>query len=145
MICLLIGLHVQVEPLMDQYRPPGISRIYFKKLTFGDAPFRVEGIRVDDSLSDRVQMDIDFRWAGDANIFLAVELPAGGGLTRMVPKVGREEGRGHVVYWGGGIACVELTACCGPSIDLGTEEMCASRLPSYTAAFQRTHAPHAKL
>lgn len=30
---------------------------------------------------------VDYRWAGDANIFLAIELPAGGSATRMVPKV----------------------------------------------------------
>lgn len=77
----------QVEPMMEQYRPPFISRIYFKKLTFGDAPFRIEGIRVDENQIDRVQIEIDFRWAGDANIFLAIELPAGGAATRMVPKV----------------------------------------------------------
>lgn len=77
----------QVEPLMEQFRPPFIKRIYFKKLTFGDAPFRVEGIRVDEKQIDRVQIEIDFRWAGDANIFLAIELPAGGSATRMVPKV----------------------------------------------------------
>ena len=77
----------QVEPLMEQYRPPFIKRIYFKKLTFGDAPFRVEGIRVDETKTDQVQIDVDFRWAGDANIFLAIELPAGGSATRMVPKV----------------------------------------------------------
>ena len=77
----------QVEPLMEQYRPPMIKRIYFKKLTFGDAPFRIEGIRVDEKQTDRVQIEVDFRWAGDANIFLAIELPAGGSATRMVPKV----------------------------------------------------------
>jgi len=30
---------------------------------------------------------VDYRWAGDANIFLGIELPAGGQATRMVPKV----------------------------------------------------------
>jgi hypothetical protein len=30
---------------------------------------------------------VDYRWSGDANIFLAIELPAGGSATRMVPKV----------------------------------------------------------
>lgn len=31
----------QVEPLMMQYKPPGlIKKIYFQKLTFGDDPFR---------------------------------------------------------------------------------------------------------
>lgn len=80
----------QVEPFMEDYRPAFIKRIYFKKLTFGDAPFRVEGIRVKDDVrgpEPAVKIDIDFRWAGDANIFLAIELPAGGTATRMVPKV----------------------------------------------------------
>ena len=30
---------------------------------------------------------VAFRWAGDANIAIAIELPAGGEHTRMVPKV----------------------------------------------------------
>lgn len=34
-------LQEQVEPLMMQYKPPGlIKKIYFQKLTFGDDPFR---------------------------------------------------------------------------------------------------------
>jgi Ca2+-dependent lipid-binding protein len=33
-----------VEPVMEQYRPPGIiKRIFFQELTFGNAPLRVEG------------------------------------------------------------------------------------------------------
>jgi Ca2+-dependent lipid-binding protein len=35
-----------VEPIMDYYKPPGvIKKIWFQELTFGDAPFRVEGER----------------------------------------------------------------------------------------------------
>lgn len=35
------NLQEQVEPLMMQYKPPGlIKKIYFQKLTFGDDPFR---------------------------------------------------------------------------------------------------------
>ncbi|PSC74351.1 synaptotagmin-5-like [Micractinium conductrix] len=78
----------QVEPLMMQYKPPGlIKRIYFQKLTFGDDPFRVEGIRVDRENPEEICIEVDYRWAGDANIFLAIELAAGGKATRMVPKV----------------------------------------------------------
>ncbi|KAL4424271.1 hypothetical protein ABPG75_001572 [Micractinium tetrahymenae] len=86
-ICKLVK--EQVEPLMMQYKPPGlIKKIYFQKLTFGDDPFRVEGIRVDKDTSDgEICIEVDYRWAGDANIFLAIELPAGGQATRMVPKV----------------------------------------------------------
>lgn len=35
------NLQEQVEPLMMQYKPPGlIKKIYFQKITFGDDPFR---------------------------------------------------------------------------------------------------------
>lgn len=78
----------QAEPMMDMYKPPGlIKKIYFSKLTFGDDPFRVEGIRVDKTDASEICIEVDYRWAGDANIFLAIELPAGGQATRLVPKV----------------------------------------------------------
>ena len=32
-------------------------------------------------------LQVAFRWSGDANIAIAIELPAGGEHTRMVPKV----------------------------------------------------------
>lgn len=32
-------------------------------------------------------MQVALRWSGDANIAIAIELPAGGEATRMVPKV----------------------------------------------------------
>lgn len=72
-----------VEPLMEQYKPPGlIKRIYFKTLTFGDAPFRIENIWVEDEGEDHVLLEVTFRWAGEANIAIAIDLPAGGDFTR---------------------------------------------------------------
>ena len=41
--------------------------------------------RLSPTLHNLVQVAL--RWAGDANIAIAVELPAGGEATRMVPKV----------------------------------------------------------
>lgn len=74
-----------VEPLMEQYKPPGlIKRIYFKTLTFGDAPFRIENIWVEDEGEDHVLLEVAFRWAGEANIAIAIDLPAGGDFTRYV-------------------------------------------------------------
>eukprot|EP00877_Chromochloris_zofingiensis_P004904 jgi/Chrzof1/14414/Cz09g02020.t1 len=76
-----------VEPIMDAYRPVGlIQKIFFQELTFGDAPFRVEGIAVKDSLGE-IDMEVDVRWCGDANITLGIELPVGGEFTRLNPKV----------------------------------------------------------
>lgn len=77
----------QVEPLLDEYKPPFIKKIYFSKLTFGSNPFRVEGVRVNESRTDRVVVEADFRWAGDANIVLGIEVPVGGKFARMAPKV----------------------------------------------------------
>lgn len=77
-----------VEPLMEQYKPPGlIKKIYFKNLSFGDAPFKIENVWVEDEGEKHVLMEVALRWAGDANIAIAIELPAGGEATRMVPKI----------------------------------------------------------
>jgi len=80
----------QVEPMLQEYTPPFIKKISFQKFTFGDSPFRVEGIQVNDQMAgslEKVEIEVGFRWSGDASIFLAIELLAGGGATRMVPKV----------------------------------------------------------
>jgi len=76
-----------VEPIMEQYKPPGvIKKIYFSELTFGDAPFRIEGITVKED-PDAIDMEVDVRWSGDANISLAIDLPLPGNLVRVHPKV----------------------------------------------------------
>ena len=35
----------------------------------------------------KAMLQVALRWAGDANIAIAIELPAGGEATRMVPKI----------------------------------------------------------
>uniref|UniRef100_A0A7N0UPW1 Uncharacterized protein n=1 Tax=Kalanchoe fedtschenkoi TaxID=63787 RepID=A0A7N0UPW1_KALFE len=62
-----------VEPLLEDYRPPGISSLKFSKLTLGTVPPKVEGIRVQSLKQGQITMDIDFRWGGDPNIVLGVE------------------------------------------------------------------------
>ena len=44
------------------------------QLTFGDAPFRVESIKVNDDRSHGLEMEYAVRWCGDANITLAIDL-----------------------------------------------------------------------
>lgn len=47
-----------VEPMMEQYKPPGlIKRIYFKTLTFGDAPIRIDNVWVEDEGEEHVLME----------------------------------------------------------------------------------------
>ncbi|KAI4367933.1 hypothetical protein MLD38_016556 [Melastoma candidum] len=62
-----------VEPLLDDYRPPGITSLKFSKLSLGTVPPKIEGIRVQSLKSGQITMDIDFRWGGDPNIILGVE------------------------------------------------------------------------
>ncbi|KAG1354771.1 synaptotagmin-5 [Cocos nucifera] len=62
-----------VEPLLDDYRPPGISSLKFTKLSLGNVAPKIEGIRVQSLKKGQITMDIDFRWGGDLSIILAVE------------------------------------------------------------------------
>ncbi|AES80016.2 putative C2 domain, calcium-dependent lipid-binding transcriptional regulator, plant [Medicago truncatula] len=62
-----------VEPLLEEYRPPGISSLKFSKLSLGTVAPKIEGIRVQSLKKGQIIMDIDFRWGGDPNIVLGVE------------------------------------------------------------------------
>ncbi|WVZ56266.1 hypothetical protein U9M48_006823 [Paspalum notatum var. saurae] len=62
-----------VEPLLDDYRPPGISSLKFSRLSLGTVPPKIEGIRIQSFKKGQITMDMDFRWGGDPNIILAVE------------------------------------------------------------------------
>ncbi|KAK9803778.1 hypothetical protein WJX73_005763 [Symbiochloris irregularis] len=75
-----------VEPIMEQYKPPGlVKKIYFKTLTFGEAPIKLESVWVEDEGENHVLLEVDFRWAGDANVAICVEVA--GNAARMVPRV----------------------------------------------------------
>ncbi|KAM7276526.1 hypothetical protein ACFE04_018392 [Oxalis oulophora] len=62
-----------VEPLLEEYRPPGITSLKFSKLSLGNVAPKIEGIRVQSLKKGQITMDIDFRWGGDPSIILAVE------------------------------------------------------------------------
>ncbi|XP_043716576.1 calcium-dependent lipid-binding protein-like isoform X1 [Telopea speciosissima] len=62
-----------VEPLLEDYRPPGITSLKFSKLSLGNVAPKIEGIRVQSLKKGQITMDIDFRWGGDPSIVLAVE------------------------------------------------------------------------
>ncbi|XP_048573587.1 calcium-dependent lipid-binding protein-like [Triticum urartu] len=62
-----------VEPILDVYRPVGISSLKFSRLSLGTVPPKIEGIRVQSFQKGQITMDIDFKWGGDPNIVLAVE------------------------------------------------------------------------
>uniref|UniRef100_A0A7N0SZ91 Uncharacterized protein n=1 Tax=Kalanchoe fedtschenkoi TaxID=63787 RepID=A0A7N0SZ91_KALFE len=62
-----------VEPLLEEYRPTGITSLKFSKLSLGTVAPKIEGIRVQSLNKGQITMDIDFRWGGDPSIILAVE------------------------------------------------------------------------
>ncbi|XP_047323447.1 calcium-dependent lipid-binding protein-like [Impatiens glandulifera] len=62
-----------VEPLLEEYRPPGITSLKFSKLSLGTVAPKIEGIRVQSLNKGQITMDIDFRWGGDPSIILAVQ------------------------------------------------------------------------
>lgn len=62
-----------VEPLLEEYRPPGITSLKFSKLSLGNVAPKIEGIRVQNLKPGQITMDIDLRWGGDPSIILAVE------------------------------------------------------------------------
>jgi len=62
-----------VEPLLDDYRPPGIKSLKFSKFSLGTVSPKIEGIRIQNLQPGQIIMDIDFRWGGDPSIILAVD------------------------------------------------------------------------
>ncbi|KAG8363375.1 hypothetical protein BUALT_Bualt19G0015800 [Buddleja alternifolia] len=62
-----------VEPLLEQYRPPGISSLKFSELSLGTVAPKIEGIRVQSLKEGQITMDIDLRWGGDPSIVLDVD------------------------------------------------------------------------
>ena len=53
------ALQQSVEPLLDAYKPPGlVKKIYFKTLTFGDAPFKIDNVWVDKANDNEVCLEV---------------------------------------------------------------------------------------
>jgi hypothetical protein len=61
------------EPIFESVKPPGFKKIGFKKLQFGDAPIRIESVRMNRVRREGVFLELDFRWAGDPDIQLAID------------------------------------------------------------------------
>ena len=60
-----VAIKEAVEPMMEQYKPPGlIKKIYFSKLTFGDAPFRIDNVWVEDEGEQHVLLEVRRLCAG---------------------------------------------------------------------------------
>ena len=48
-----------VEPIMDQYKPPGIvKKIYFKRMTFGDLPMTIDDVWVENEGEKHILLEV---------------------------------------------------------------------------------------
>ena len=43
------AIRVNVDPILEEYRPPVLSSIRFDKFSFGDVPASIEGVKVYDT------------------------------------------------------------------------------------------------
>eukprot|EP00955_Chlamydomonas_euryale_P106779 365725-Chlamydomonas_euryale.AAC.38 len=67
--------------------PVPIQSITFKKLTFGEAPVRVESIWVNnEDQDDHLDMEMVLRWCGDANITLDIQVFTPAGKVSVCPQ-----------------------------------------------------------
>lgn len=61
------------DPIFESIKPPGFKKISFRKLQFGDAPIRIESVKMNRTRKEGVFLEMDFRWAGDPDIQLAID------------------------------------------------------------------------
>ena len=54
-----------------------MKKLGFRKLQFGDAPIRIEAVRMNRERKEGVFLEMDFRWAGDPDIQLFVDAIGG--------------------------------------------------------------------
>ena len=48
-----------VTPIMDQYKPPIIIKsMYFKNLTFGDAPMQIDNVWIEQEAENHILMEV---------------------------------------------------------------------------------------
>eukprot|EP00249_Psilotum_nudum_P021145 c27993_g1_i2 orf=555-2063(-) len=73
-------IKASVEPVLEQYRPVGITSLKFSKLFLGNVAPQIEGIRIQRLKKGMITMDMEVRWGGDPSIILGVQTLVGANL-----------------------------------------------------------------
>ena len=56
---------------MDMYKPPGlIKKIYFRRLTFGTAPFKIDNVWIDRTDPTQVCLEVGMRRSAGCSLRL---------------------------------------------------------------------------
>lgn len=51
-----------VEPIMDQYKPPGlVKKIYFKRITFGDLPITIDDVWIENEGEKHILLEVSLK------------------------------------------------------------------------------------
>lgn len=62
-----------VEPLLEEHRPLGILAMKFTKLTLGDIPPQIAGIKMRTLKAGQLTLDVQLQWGGEPIIRLGVQ------------------------------------------------------------------------
>ncbi|GJP51801.1 hypothetical protein CLOM_g10938 [Closterium sp. NIES-68] len=78
---------VQVEPILDSYRPAMISSLKLTKFNLGHFAPQLGGIDVVETKADEVVLHVDFNWVGDPSIILSIKTLVGVALQVQVKNL----------------------------------------------------------
>ncbi|GMH38160.1 hypothetical protein BSKO_06044 [Bryopsis sp. KO-2023] len=76
-----------VEPLLQRFKPPFVSSIKFRKLTFGDMPFKFTHMKVIREAEDEIVLEAGVRWGGEAHVAIGVDLIGGAFISPSVRRL----------------------------------------------------------
>jgi hypothetical protein len=65
-------LEEMVQPMLDEYKPAGVTELGFTKATLGTVPPKVVGMRVMDMTGSTVVLDVEIKWAGNAKFVFSM-------------------------------------------------------------------------
>lgn len=63
---------MKLEPMLETYRPAGISSLRLDKFHLGKIPPQIDGVRIQRLRKSQVHMDLDFKWGGNGDIVLNI-------------------------------------------------------------------------
>uniref|UniRef100_A0A7I4EFI1 Uncharacterized protein n=1 Tax=Physcomitrium patens TaxID=3218 RepID=A0A7I4EFI1_PHYPA len=63
---------MKLAPVLESYKPTGISALTLDKFQLGKTPPQIDGIRIQRLVKGQVHMDMDFKWAGTGDIVLNI-------------------------------------------------------------------------
>ncbi|KAK7410252.1 hypothetical protein VNO78_00884 [Psophocarpus tetragonolobus] len=83
-------IRVNVEPILEQYKPVILSSLTFSKLTLGTVAPQFIGVSIVEESSGRdgITMDLEMQWDGNPNIVLDIKTRIGVVLPVQVKNIG---------------------------------------------------------